>query len=221
MVDPENFVARLRVLAQRLSPQGDAAVTAVLAAALESDPNGIEFHRRVVILIELARLARKQVAELTDDPSQQLYEEAIAGIVATLEMLDMRVNWATYAQVFNPRSLTLLETCERAVAYRLTTKQPAAEALAEALTDIQDAIKEVLDADIEPEAKQLLLEMLREVEGALLAYRLLGLAGLRRAVAGCPRVLSPALRNLLRRTGHPSFARNPPASDWQRRYARL
>jgi hypothetical protein len=182
MLNRENSVARLRVLAQRLSTHSDTAVTGVLADALGTDPSTVEFHRRVVLLVDLVKLARKQVDELVDDPSQELYAGAIDGIVNAFERLDMRANWGSYISAFNPRTLALLETCERAVAHRLAVKQPKEEALAEILHDIQEAIHEVLDADVEDEAKRLLLEMLREVEGALLAYHVSGLTGLRRAV---------------------------------------
>ena len=182
MLDPENYVARLRNLAQILANRRDSGVPVVLGEVLGADPNSVEFFRRVVSFVELPKLARKQVDELTGHDSQELYAQAIDDIVNILEKLDMRENWNNYLPAFSYRTLALLETCERAVAHRLTVKQPGEEVLAELLRDIQEAIQEVLDAETEAEVKQLLLEMLREVEGALLAYKVSGLAGLRRAV---------------------------------------
>ena len=182
MLDPENYVARLRSLAQTLANRRDSGVPVVLGEVLGADPNTVEFLRRVVLFVELPKLARKQVDELVGDHSQELYAEVIDSITNILEKLDMRENWNNYLSPFSYRNLAVLEICERAVAHRLTIKPLGEEVLAELLRDIQEAIQEVLDADIEPEVKQLLLEMLREVEGALLAYNVSGLAGLRRAI---------------------------------------
>jgi hypothetical protein len=182
MLDPENYVARLRSLAQILANRRDSGVPVVLGEALGADPNSVEFFRRVVLFVELPKLARKQVDELMGHDSQDLYAQAIDEIANILENLDMRENWNNYISAFSYRTLTLLETCERAVTQRLTVKPLGEEVLAGLLRDIQEAIQEVLDAEMETEVKQLLLEMLREVEGALLAYKISGLAGLRRAV---------------------------------------
>lgn len=182
MLDTDNFVGRLRALALSLAQYREGAVTDVLGAALGVNPRGVEFHRRVSLLIEVAERAQAQVAELAADPSQELYTEALTAIVQTLQKLDMRENWSNYAVAFSPRALTLLEVCERAAARHLNVIPPSEDALKEVLTDIQEAINELLKADVEDEVKQLLLEMLREVEGALLAYAISGLAGVRRAV---------------------------------------
>lgn len=103
-------------------------------------------------------------------------------IVKSLEKLDMTESRNGYLPAFNPRALAQLEICERAVERRLTVKQPERKVLDELLRDIRENIQEVIDADIEEEVRQLLLEMLRAVERALLAYDVSGLPGLRAAV---------------------------------------
>jgi hypothetical protein len=182
MLDPDNFVGRLRALASSLAQHRDAAVTDVLGQALGANPRGVEFHRRVALLVEVAERAQAQVAELTADPSQELYTDALAAIVKTLQKLDMRDNWSNYVAAFSARTLALLETCERTVARQLNVMPPSEDALQEVLADVQEAISDLLKADVEIEVKQILLEMLREVEGAILAYAISGLAGVRRAV---------------------------------------
>lgn len=182
MLDSDNFVGRLRALALSLAQHRDGAVTDVLGQALDVNPRGVEFHRRVALLVEVAERAQAQVAELAADPSQELYTEALTAIVPTLQKLDMRENWSNYAAAFSARTLTLLETCERAAARHLNVIPPSEDALKEVLADIQEAINDLLKADVEDEVKQLLLEILREVEGALLAYAISGLAGVRRAM---------------------------------------
>lgn len=182
MLDPDNFVGRLRALALSLAQHRDGAVTDVLGQALGTNPRGVEFHRRVALLVEVAERAQAQVAELAADPSQELYTEALTAIVQTLQKLDMRDNWSNYVAAFSARTLALLETCERAAARHLNVIPPSEDVLKEVLANIREAINDLLKADVEDEVKQLLLEMLREVEGALFAYAISGLAGVRRAV---------------------------------------
>jgi hypothetical protein len=182
MLDQDNFVGRLRALALSLAQHREGAVTDVLGRALDTNPRGVEFHRRVALLVEVAERAQAQVTELAADPSQELYTEALTAIVQTLQKLDMRENWSNYVAAFSPRALTLLETCERATARHLNVIPPSEDALKAVLADIQEAINNLLKADVEDEVKQLLLEMLREVEGSLLAYAISGLAGVRHAV---------------------------------------
>lgn len=183
MVDADNFVGRLRVLAGKLAKVSkDLPAQQVLAGALGVSPTSIEFHRRLVLLVELADRALEQASELAEDPSQDLYVGIIEEIVKTLQQLDMRGNWNTHLPAFNQRTLALLETCERAVDRQITIEPPTKETLAQVLAAIQEAIDSVLQADMEAEARLILLEMLREVERALLTYEISGLAGLRRAV---------------------------------------
>jgi transcription termination factor NusB len=106
----------------------------------------------------------------------QFFREAI---VNSLEELDMTQNWNVYLPAFNARALAQLEICEHAVSRRLTVKEPEREVLDGLLHDIRENIQEVIDANIEEEVRQLLLEMLRAVERALLAYDISGLPGLR------------------------------------------
>jgi hypothetical protein len=142
MLDPDNFVGRLRALASSLAQHRDAAVTDVLGQALGANPRGVEFHRRVALLVEVAERAQAQVAELTADPSQELYTDALTAIVKTLQKLDMRDNWSNYMAAFSARTLALLETCERTVARQLNVMPPSEDALQEVLADVQEAISD-------------------------------------------------------------------------------
>ena len=64
MIDSENSVARLRSLAEKLSVHRDNLTPGVLADALGAAHNSSEFYWRVGLLVDLAKLARKQVDEL-------------------------------------------------------------------------------------------------------------------------------------------------------------
>jgi hypothetical protein len=103
------------------------------------------------------------------------------------EQLNMRENWTKYAAPFNPQALTLIGVCERAFQRLMTTKYNGPgplldeEVLRDPLADIREAIDGIIQADIEPEAKELLLEILREAENAIRMYQISGLAGLRLA----------------------------------------
>jgi hypothetical protein len=87
-------------------------------------------------------------------------------IVATFSQLNMLENWTNYIPPFNPQALTLLGVCERAFQRLMTAKYKSAgplldeEVLKDLLADIGEASDSVIQADIEPEAKQLLLEIL-------------------------------------------------------------
>jgi hypothetical protein len=182
MLDQENCIALLRVLAEKLSSHSDGDVPGIFAQVLGADPNTMAFHRRLVALEDLGRRARQQLDEIADDPSYDLYVEAIDRIVATFEQLNMRENWINYRSPFNPHTMALLQTCKRAVGHRLSATALNEAAIGEALAEVQEAMSGILHADIDAEAKQLLLEILGEAEGVLLAYQISGLAGLRRAV---------------------------------------
>jgi hypothetical protein len=182
MLDRENFVARLRVVAGLLAKAGpNDPVPNALGLALAAEIHTVEFHRRYVLLVDLAERARDQAATLSD-PNAQLYVDAIRAMLSAVSSLDMRENWGRYSGPFGTRAMTLLELCERAVAHHLTVAEPPEDQVFALLTPIQEAISAVVASDFEPEAKQLLLEMLRDVEKALLAYHVSGLAGLRVAL---------------------------------------
>jgi hypothetical protein len=66
--------------------------------------------------------------------------------------------------------------------YGRPTTPPSEEALGGVLNEVREAIDGIVQADIEAEAKQLLIEILREAERAVLEYQISGVAGLRRAV---------------------------------------
>ena len=188
MVDADNFVGRFRVFAIKLGStkkpsREQLSVPQALAEALGTSTVTVEFHHRVVLLVELAARALQQTEELlTDDPSQDIYVETIQNIGSTLNSLDMRVNWSQYAGSFNPTALAHLVTCERAVSRHITVAPPTKEKVDEVLAAIREAIDCVRNAeDIEEGAKLILLEMLRDVERALVTYEISGFAGLRRA----------------------------------------
>lgn len=182
MLDRDNCIARFRALAGKLSQYSDAAVPDVLTAALGANADTMEFYRRLVAFEDLGKRARHQLDEIADDSSYDLYVEAIDSMVAIFDQLNMRENWTKYAAPFNPHTMALLQTCDRAVGRRLTTIPPSPEVISEALMEVQEAIGLIREADIEAEAKELLLEILREAEGALQSYDISGLAGLRRAI---------------------------------------
>lgn len=147
----------------------------------------MEFPRRLIALEDLGKRARGQVEELAGDPSYDQFVEAIDKIVATFSQLNMLENWTNYTPPFNPQALTLVGVCERAFQRLMTAKYKSAgplldeEVLKDPLADIREASDSVIQADIEPEAKQLLLEILWEAENAIQMYQISGLAGLRRA----------------------------------------
>jgi hypothetical protein len=92
MIDPENSVARLRGLAEKLSGHRDNLTPNVLATVLGEAYNSTEFYRRVVLLVDLAKLARKQVDELVGEAGFELYAKAIDGIVASPK------NWRNFVR---------------------------------------------------------------------------------------------------------------------------
>ena len=188
LLDQENCIARLRLIAEKLSGYREGDVPGILAQVLGADPNTMEFHRRLIALEDLGKRAREQVEELAGDSSYDQFVEAIDKIVATFEQLNMRENWTKYAPPFNLETLTLLGVCERAFQSLMRTKYKSVgplldeEVLRDALANVREAIDGIIQADIEPEAKQLLHELLWEAVNAIEMYQISGLAGLRRAI---------------------------------------
>jgi hypothetical protein len=182
MVGRENHVARFLNFAQKLSQRGDTAPDGVIAETLGAEANTPEFYRRIPELIDLAKRARVQIDELAGQPGCNLFMDAINSIISVLERLSMRENWTNYLPVFNARALGQLEICVHIIETWMPLKKPTQEMLDELLQGIRESIDEVTEADLEVEVKQLLLEMLRGVERALLAYEVSGLYGLRIAV---------------------------------------
>jgi hypothetical protein len=85
LLDRENCIARLHVLAEKLSGQSQGDVPGVLAQALGTAPETVEFSYRLVALVELGDRARQQVDELVDDPNYDSYAETIDKMVNTFE----------------------------------------------------------------------------------------------------------------------------------------
>jgi hypothetical protein len=143
----------------------------------------MELHVRLALFFETIERALEQAKRLTGDANQTLYEAAIQNIAATLKEVDMRGNWTQYGSVFDARALAILEGCENVIDQRLAATQPQRSDLDSVLQDVRAARAQVAGADIDPEAKRILLDMLRDVERALLAFEISGVDGLRRAVA--------------------------------------
>jgi len=119
---------------------------------------------------------------LKGDPNQEVFLQALDSISSKLNEVDLRENWTRYGSAFDLRTVTMLELCARAIGSRLTAAPPTPDDIKAVLDEVR-AAREALDvADVEEEARRLLRDMLRDVERALLAYEISGLAGLRRAV---------------------------------------
>lgn len=182
MLDRENYVARLRALILAIGPQHDESVETALSRGLGVRAGTAEFFDGVVRIMELFSRAKEQVGELAGVPNRALYLEVMAELSTVFERFELADNWSRHREKLSPRNLALLQACEGDVAHRLTTQEPTQDQLDEALQDVRFAIEDVEAADsIEADVRQLLLEMLRDVERALVAYKLSGLAGIRRA----------------------------------------
>jgi hypothetical protein len=145
LLDQENCIARLRIIAEQLSASSQGDPQAILAQVLEADPYSMEFHRLLVELEDLGMRARQQLEELAEDPSYDQFDELINRILAILEQLNMREDGGMYAAPFNREALTLLGVCDRAFQRLLTTKYrsagtiPDEQVLKDALAEIREA----------------------------------------------------------------------------------
>jgi|JI10StandDraft_1071094.scaffolds.fasta_scaffold901342_1 hypothetical protein len=181
MLDSDNAVKRLHRIAAKLGPR-DGPVPAILGQALDADPTKVEFHLRMALFIRTVEEAREQIQALSGDPNRDLFLAAVENISQKLNEVDLRENWGRYGSVFDTRAITLLELCSRAIEHRQTVAPPTAEGIQSVLEEVLAAREALEAADIEEDARKLLLDMLRDVERALLAYEISGLSGLRRAV---------------------------------------
>jgi hypothetical protein len=182
MIDPENSVQRFRILAQKLSQRSDNPIPGILAEVLGVEANSDNFYESFVDFIKLAKFVRIQIDELKGQAGYDNYVRIIDSIIGVLVKLDMRESWTSYVAAFDTRGLAQLEIGEQMLASGIRAKPPTKEMLDGLLRDIRESIDEVLEADLEADVKQLLLEALRVVERALLAYDVSGLPGLRAAI---------------------------------------
>jgi len=181
MLDDDNHVARFLDVARSLSATFDGPLPHHIARALGTQPNTREFYWRVVALMELGERARAQILEL-GGPGQVPYLAALDPMLQAIREIDLQRPWSQYISAFHAGTLGQLEICVQYVNERSRYAPPSPEDVQRVLNEVEAAIAELLESDIEAEAKEILLEMLREAENALRGYRIFGIAGLRRAM---------------------------------------
>ncbi len=183
MIDQENHVARIRVVLTALSGMPNTQSTKAMGTALETvEADAINLYRRMALLSQSIGESREQVTRLlADDANFRFYDTTLAKIQKAFDAIDLRENSNKYLTVLDQGSMTILDMCENAISKRLTLGNLGPAGLAELAAHLTEAQEEILAADIEPEAKQILTDLLREVEQAVTSYRISGLAGLRRA----------------------------------------
>jgi hypothetical protein len=193
VLDHENYVERFRTVIEGLVKQdGNLMTSQALSNVLDIPISGKgdygprEFLMRLADLQSLASKAKAQVAEL-DDHSAEVYTRVIGSFVEAVRAMDLSAHWNHHKDRFDVRSRAHLETCSLAVQRDLQSRPTKTPATTEDdLKSLREAVEvtrtEVLAAEIEPEAQELLLDIVHELKRALDAYSILGLNGLRRAV---------------------------------------
>jgi hypothetical protein len=182
----DNPVKRLhRILEEARSKPGNVAIRYVWADAL-----GVERTDVVELYLALAELVRlfhtaKGSVERLKDINRDYYLEPFDNIEVVITDSNLEQTWNKLKDRLDEITMLALQMASNIVSVEEGKTAISEKALQELQSETEDLLEKVLNTDFpSKELKAVLIEHLESIRRAILAYRVSGTEGLRRAVEG-------------------------------------
>jgi hypothetical protein len=181
--EPNNPVMRLYlVLEEARTKDPGWGVGKIWADVFSTGADSLELHLRLAELIQLVYDAQRTIEQL-DDPNQSDFLAPFEKITRLVGTINLDQQWNKMREAYlDPMTMKLLWLAANAVSAQAGEISIREERLGELQAEVEALMKEVLDTAFSEELKAILVEKLKEIHTAILAYRISGLRGLRQAV---------------------------------------
>lgn len=143
------------------------------------DTTAIYVH--LVELMNLVDRARRDIQQL-QDVDHDIYLQPFENIEQALNYANLSEYWRQVKQYLDDTTMLALKFCSDALSIRIGEKIISDEQLTELQTKVESLLNEVLESTLLEELKDVLIQKLEEIRQAILAYRIMGREGLRRAL---------------------------------------
>jgi len=131
--------------------------------------------------IELVKEARMEMSQLKST-NPEIYQKPFDKLLSLLSHINLEARWDGFTKELDPATITAIEFCDaelQTLYHELVIDSNDLNAL---LGTIQDLILEVVNSEYPHDLKAVILDSLSSIEKAILAYRLNGIKGLRKAM---------------------------------------
>lgn len=148
--------------------------------------------------IKLVNEARDALGRV-EDVNQEIYMEPFSSIDEALSEINLNTNWQSFKSHLDPATMTSMKFCADTLNSTWSEAPIDKDELAHLLKDVQDLISEVMAASYHRDLKAAILDSLRTIEHAILAYDLRGASGIRKAIEstlGSLFIMRDEIRNL-------------------------
>jgi len=182
----DNPVKRLyRILEEARSKPTNVALRYVWADALGVGREDlVSLYLALGDLIRLSQTARRSVEQL-QNVNRDYYLKALDRIEEAITHSNLNQDWRAVKPFLDDVTMLALEMASNAVSVEVGTTAISDEGLKELQAETESLLGKVLDTDFpSQELKAVLVEHLESIRWAILAYRVSGTEGLRRAVEG-------------------------------------
>ena len=137
--------------------------------------------RLLADLIMLSQQTKSRIKSL-DDISHEIYLKPFDNIEKILSTLNLDASWKSYRDLLSEPTLYGLKFCSDKLS-RIDLIETIDKSEVEAIqTQLASLVDEILNSEIDPYVKELLLRNLEGLRQSLIAYRVRGLEGIEREV---------------------------------------
>lgn len=180
----DNPVKRLHQILEKARPQsGNVASRYVWADALGIDRNDlVSLYRALIDLHTLFHIARRSVGRL-EDVNRDHYLKPFDNIEKVITDCDLNQPWSRQKKLLDDITMLTLELASNTVSAEAGKPAIGEEVLKDLQAETENLLERVLSTDFSSEElKTVLVDHLESICKAILAYRVSGTEGLRRAV---------------------------------------
>ena len=178
----DNPAGRLyEILNEARSMPGTHRVGGAWADAFGVEPTDIrQIYALLLELMDLVDRAKKSVQQL--DVDHDLYLRWVPNVEHVLIYSQLGAKWAQLQPQLDDTTMNQLEFCSELLSRRTSEKVISDEDLSKLQMEVETLLDKVLSANLPEELKDVLIEKLEQIRQAILAYRVRGNEGLRRAL---------------------------------------
>lgn len=134
---------------------------------------------RISALIDLTQRAKDSVQKL-QGVNQEIYLEPFENIENALSLINFNAAWENFDRHLTEGTLVALNFCADTSANQSPLEKVIAKKkLEELLAEVNALLESVLDSDLSPDLKRVIIFNLEGVRKAILDYRIYGIEGLR------------------------------------------
>jgi hypothetical protein len=167
-----------QILREAKRQEGTKSVKEVWAAVLGASPERVHtVYARLVRFEEEFEEAERLVRAL--DVNHDLYLKFFPAVRKAIAPTNLDASWNKFQSVLTEEALTSLEFCSDLLNTRSPERGVPPDDLADLAAEVNDLLESILHSDMPATAQQVLADLARSMQDALVEYRIRGVRGMR------------------------------------------